>query len=188
MNRSSALQHSLVLAPLIGASDSLGKALTLWGMSVLVVSVYGLKMSVMRSRIAPNLLLIASIVLAATLTSLTALALQAWAYELHRALGIYVGLISLQCVVLEYNGFFQQTRRIRLAGLFGALMLSLGLLREVIGNASLGQDFLPGLFGHGWVFAADGGIRLAALAPGGFILLGLLIAAKQAWPHASQPH
>ncbi|WP_347901751.1 Rnf-Nqr domain containing protein [Pseudomonas purpurea] len=188
MNRSSALQHSLVLAPLIGASDSLGKAVTLWLMSVLVISLYGLKMSVLRPRMVPGLLLITSLLLAALLTGLAALALQAWAYELHKALGIYVGLIALQCVVLEHNGFFQQPRRLRLAGLFGALMLSLGLLREVIGNASLGHDFIPALLGNGGLFSADGGLHMATLAPGGFILLGLLIAAKQAWTGASQSH
>ena len=96
MNTSSRLQNSLMLAPLIGASDSLAKALSLWLVSMVIITLYGLKMNILRPRIIPSLQLLASLLLAATLTSLAALALQAWAFELHQALGIYIGLIALQ--------------------------------------------------------------------------------------------
>ncbi|MCU1749624.1 Rnf-Nqr domain containing protein [Pseudomonas sp. 6D_7.1_Bac1] len=196
MNKTSVLQNSLILTPLIGASDSLVKALGLSLLSLLVISVYGMKMSVLRPRIIPAMQLIASIVLAATLTSLATLALQAWAFELHQHLGIYAGLIALQCVALEHNGFFTQAGRrdrVRLSGLFFGLMVALGLLREGIGNGSFADHLswlsaIIGSNGQGWLFIADGGIRLATIAPGGFILLGLLIAAKQAWPRASTSH
>lgn len=62
-------------------------------------------------------------------------------------------------------------------------MVGLGLLRELIGNGTLGAHLswlIGGLDWPGWVLT-DGGLRLATLVPGGFILLGLLIAAKQAW-------
>ncbi|MGE8482123.1 MAG: Rnf-Nqr domain containing protein [Pseudomonas sp.] len=188
MNKSSPLQNSLMLTPLIGATDSLVTALGLWLMSVLVLSAYGLGMGALRSRLIPATHLLAGLVLAATLTSCAELATQAWSLQWHQHLGFYAGLIALQCVVLEHNGFFQGTRRdrLRLCGLFGALMIGLGLLRELIGNGTLGSH-LPWLTGamqpdwQGWVLTADGGLRLATLAPGGFILLGLLIAARQAW-------
>lgn len=196
MNQSSMLQNSLVLTLLIGASDSLVNTLSLSLLSLLVIGVYGLKMSMLRLRIAPSMQLIISISLAVTLTSLATLALQAWAFELHRQLGIYAGLIALQCIVLEHGGFFTQVSardRVRLSSLFFGLMVVLGVLREAIGNGSFASH-LSWLIGfadsdaQGWLFAADGGIRLAVLAPGGFILLGLLIAAKQAWPGASTSH
>ncbi|APC17790.1 NADH:quinone oxidoreductase [Pseudomonas frederiksbergensis] len=196
MNNSSMLQNSLILTPLIGASDSLVKALSLSLLSLLVIGVYGLKMSILRPRLVPSMQLITSIALAATLTSLATLALQAWAFELHQQLGIYAGLIALQCVALEHSGFFTQARmmeRVRQSGLFIGLMVALGVLREGIGNGSFAShlSWLTGFAdanGQGWLFAADGGIRLTILAPGGFILLGLLIAAKQAWPGASTSH
>lgn len=196
MNNSSMLQNSLILTPLIGASDSLVKALSLSLLSLLVIGVYSLKMSILRPRLVPSMQLITSIALAATLTSLAVLALQAWAFELHQQLGIYAGLIALQCVALEHSGFFTQPRmmeRVRQSGLFIGLMVALGVLREGIGNGSFASHMswltvIINSNGHGWLFAADGGIRLAVLAPGGFILLGLLIAAKQAWPGASTSH
>ncbi|ATE79418.1 Rnf-Nqr domain containing protein [Pseudomonas frederiksbergensis] len=188
MNKSSTLQNSLMLAPLIGVTDSLVTALGLWLMFALVLSVYDVSMGILRSRLIPATHLLACLLLAATLTSCVELAMQAWSLQWHQHLGFYTGLIALQCVVLEHNGFFQGTRRdrLRLCGLFGALMIGLGLLRELIGNGTLGSH-LPWLTGavqpdwQGWVLTADGGLRLATLAPGGFILLGLLIAARQAW-------
>ena len=65
-------------------------------------------------------------------------------------------------------------------------VIALGLLRELIGDATVGNH-LSWLIGatqadwQGWILMADGGLRLATSVPGGFILLGLLIAAWQAW-------
>ncbi len=195
MNKSSMLQNALILPPLIGATDSLAKALGLSLLSLLVVGAFGLKMSVLRPRIIPSMQLTASIVLAATLTSLALLALQAWALELYQHLGLYAGLIALQCVVLERNGFFTRSMvdRVRLTGLSVGLMITLGLLREGLGNGSFANpvSWLTGLTEsnwQGWLLTANGGTRLAVIAPGGFILLGLIIAAKRAWSGASPSH
>ena len=195
MNKSSTLQHSLMLAPLIGATDSLVSALGLWLMFIVVISAFGVSMGALRSRLVPETRLLASVLLAATLTSCTELAAQIWSLQWHQHVGLYAGLIALQCVVLEHTGFFQSAwrNRLRLFGLFGALMAGLGMLREFIGNGTFGSH-LPWLAGtaqgdwQGWVMTADGGLHLATLVPGGFILLGLLIAAHQAWTRSTPPH
>ena len=195
MNKSSTLQNSLMLAPLIGATDSLVSALGLWLMFIVVISAFGVSMGALRSRLVPETRLLASVLLAATLTSCTELAAQIWSLQWHQHVGLYAGLIALQCVVLEHTGFFQSAwrNRLRLCGLFGALMAGLGVLRELIGNGTFGSH-LPWLAGtaqgdwQGWVMTADGGLHLATLVPGGFILLGLLIAAHQAWTRSTPPH
>lgn len=188
MNKSSFVQNSLMLPPLIGATDSLMPALGLWLMFIVVISAFGLSMGALRPRMHPATHLLASVLLAATLTSCAQLGAQAWSLQWHQHLGIYAGLIALQCVVLEHTGFFQNSwsERMRLSALFGALITGLGLLRELIGNGTIGSH-LSWLTGttqvnwQGWILTADGGLRLATLAPGGFILLGLLFAAWQAW-------
>jgi electron transport complex protein RnfE len=188
MSKPSQLQNTLMFVPLIGATDSLVNALGLWALFIVVISVFGLGMNALRSRLLPAARLPASVLLAATLTSCAELGAQVWSLQWHQHVGIYAGLIALQCVVLEHCGFFQSPwrERWRLSGLFGAAMVALGLLRELIGDGTLGNH-LPWLAAathanwQGWVLTADGGLRLATLAPGGFILLGLLIAAWQAW-------
>ncbi|SEC86180.1 electron transport complex protein RnfE [Pseudomonas frederiksbergensis] len=195
MNKSSTLHNSLMLAPLIGATDSLVSALGLWLMFIVAISAFGVSMGALRPRLVPETRLLASILLAAALTSCIELAAQVWSLQWHQHVGFYAGLIALQCVVLEHTGFHQSTwrDRLRLSGLFGALMVGLGLLRELIGSGTLGSH-LPWLAGtaqtdwQGWVLTADGGLRLVTLAPGGFILLGLLIAARQAWTRSTPSH
>ena len=169
MTKPQALQNSLMLAPLIGATTSWAAALGLWLMFIVVVSAYGAGMWALRSRLVPIARLLACLLLSATLTSCAQMAAQLWSLQWHQPVALYAGLIALQCVVLEYNDFFQSPRldRLRLCALFGALMVGLGLLRELIGND---------------------GLHLATLAPGGFILLGALIAARQAWTRSTPSH
>jgi electron transport complex protein RnfE len=175
-----------MLTPLVGATGSLMSALGLWLMFVAVIGAYALGMGALRSRLASSTHWVAGVLLAATLTGCAELAGQSWSLQWQQHLGLYAGLIALQCVVLEHNRFFHSPwlERLRLCGLFGVLMGSMGLLRELIGNGTLGAHLtwlMGGADWPGFVLAADGGLRLATLAPGGFILLGLLIAAKQAW-------
>lgn len=167
MNKS--LQHSLMLPPLIGATGSWLTALGLWVMFVVVIHAYGAGMALLRPRLVPTARLIASTLLAATLTSCALMAAQAWSLQWHQHAGIYTALIALQCVVLEHTGFFHRAwrDRLRLCALFGGLLLGLSVLRELIGYS---------------------GLHLATLVPGGFILLGLLIAAWQAWSRANPSH
>lgn len=188
MSKSSPLQNSLILAPLIGATSSVMSALSLWLMFIVVIGVFSGVMGVLRPRLHTATHLLASVILAATVTSCVEIWVQAWSLQWYQQMGIYSALIALQCVVLEHWGFLQTSwrNRLRLCGLFGALMLSLGLLRELFGKGTLGAH-LTWLAGgiqtdwQGWLLNVDGGLRIATLAPGGFILLGLLVAAWQAW-------
>lgn len=158
-----------MLAPLIGATGSWMTALGVWLMFMVVTLSFGLSMNAVRTRLMPATHLVAGVLLAATLTGCAEIAAQAWSLQWHQHLGIYSGFIALQCVILDHSGFFQSNwrDRLRLCVLFGALMVGLGLLREILGTS---------------------GIRLATLAPGGFILLGLLIAAWQAWALPNSSH
>jgi electron transport complex protein RnfE len=182
------LLNTLLLVPLIGATDSLVAGLGLWLMFVIVINLFGLGIGVLRPKLMPTAHLPASVLLAAALTSCAVLAVQAWALPWHHHTGLYGALLAWLCVALEQEGHFHATRpeRLRLYSLFGVLMVCLGLLRELIGNGTVGShlSWLAGAAqrdGSGWVLFADGGLHLATFAPGGFILLGLILAAWQAW-------
>jgi len=153
--------RGLVLVPLLGASDSLVNALALWVAWVLISLAHGSAMTFLRTRLSVRQQLLASIVLAATMTACADLLAQAWMLERHDALSLYIGWIALSCVTLERLTVVEtrMLAHLRLAGQFGLLIISLGALREMIGAS----------------------VPLALLVPGGFILLGLLLAAYQAW-------
>ena len=107
MTRAVGLANAAMLAPLLVVTDTLPKALSFLALSALTVTLYGLVMRAVRSRLSASLRLGASLMVAATLVSCVQLLLQAFALPLYQQLGIYLALISVQCVVLEHHGFFE---------------------------------------------------------------------------------
>jgi len=180
MNTSVTLSNSMMLVLLIGSTDSVASALATLLMFTIVVGVYGLCMTPLRSRLSSESLLPVSLVLAATLAGCADIFLQRGAMQWHQLISLYAGLIGLQCVVLEHNGFFRQPvrKRLKLCGLFAVLMIVLAVLRELIGQGSIGHHLSE--HWQGLILLSDG-LHFATLAPGVFILLGLLLAARQAW-------
>lgn len=161
MNNLAYWPRGLMLVPLVGASDSLVNALILWLAWVVISFAHGSTMALLRSRLTNCHQFIASSLVAAAMTACADLLAQAWILERHGALAVYIGWIALSCVALEHTATIarRMTAHLRLAGQFGLLIVTLGALRELIGR----------------------GVPSALLAPGGFILLGLLLAAYQAW-------
>lgn len=191
MNRPAILSSSLLLIPLIGASNSAANTLALSLGMLIVLVIYGSLMGLLRGFIHQFLRLPLSIVLSATVVSSTGLLLQAWVLELHESLGIYWALISVQCVWWELNGLFERSRRqqtLKLLLSFCILFIALGTLRELLGSGGL---LIPQwLTGSSlWqiaLFSPEKSVRLATLVPGAFILTGLLLAARQACSHYSR--
>ena len=184
MIRPTNLTNTLMLMLLLGTSATLAGALGMLLMSSVVVAVYGACIGPLRSRLSGNNLMLASLLLAATLTSCANLLAQRWALQWQQSLGIYAGLIALQCVMLEYNGFFAQAFGLRLKffGLSSGLLIALAGLRELFGQGHIGR----GLPEH-WqgLVLFDEGLHLFTLVPGAFIVLGLLLAARQAWTRSN---
>lgn len=184
MNRTAHVANSLMLMLLLGTTSSLAGALGAILMFAVVVGAYGLCMSFLRSHLTPAATWSAALLLAATLTSCAEVFAQRWFLAWHQAFGLYAGLIALQCLVLEHNGFFRQTpsERLKLSGMFSALMVILAVVRELAGQGRLGR----GLSEHwqGLVLFSEG-LPLATLVPGALIMLGLLLAARQAWTRSN---
>lgn len=169
----------LGLAPLLGGSDLLVKALGLALAGLPLLTGCGLLLALLHKRINGTAYWLAALLIAGTLVSGAELLLQAFAFELQRALGPFLALLVLPCLQLAAE---PQRRGAGLAlGLVFALSaLLLGALREALGSGTLFAH-MDWLFGHHaapWQLdlARFGGLQLFALAPGAFILLGLLLA------------
>ncbi|WP_263138747.1 Rnf-Nqr domain containing protein [Pseudomonas sp. RIT-PI-AD] len=178
----------LALAPLLGATDLLGKAIALGLAGVLVFGGFGLLFALLRRWLPDPAQWGAALLLAGTLVALVDLAMQAWAYPLRQALGPFLGLLALPCLQLATRpvGAFAGVK----SGLgFAALAVLLGLLRESLGHGSL-------FAGNGWLgMARDAGLALPfaglpplSLAPGAFILLGLLLALANHLTSSNESH
>jgi electron transport complex protein RnfE len=112
---------------------------------------------------------------------------------LHAALGIFLPLIVTNCLVLARAEAFASRQPAGAALLDGVAMgsgfllvlVTLGSIREVLGRGSLGGDLQLLFGGHGThggihLFGEQHGFLLALLPPGAFILLGLMLAWRQA--------
>lgn len=180
MNRSWIAAVSL--APLLGASHTLTQASAMALLSVTAVLVHRSCMLALRRWLEGFGAEIASVLIAAAVVTCQGLSLQAWALELSLALGIYPGLIALQCVLLDDSlGKTGQWRRaaLLLGGLSAAYLL-LGACRELLASGALHFSFITR--------PDTTGLRLASLAPGALLLLGVLLALiKRACPKQAAP-
>ena len=164
MNKSSTLQNSLMLAPLIGATDSWMTALGVWLMFIVVISAFGVSMGALRSRLDPGDTFAGRRAAGGHADQLRGTRRAGLVTAMAPASGDLCRIDALQCVVLDHTGFFQSAwrDRLRLCGLFGALMVGLGLLRELLGNGRLA----PGHPGPWRIYSAGtADRRLAGLDP-----------------------
>ena len=117
--------------------------------------------------------------------------MQAFFYDLYLIIGLFVALITTNCVIIaraeafaSKNNVFHSILDGFFMGLgFTVVLIMLGAFREIIGFGTLFQQ-MSLLFGEGaeWikitVFENYDGFLLTILPPGAFIGLGLLIALK----------
>jgi electron transport complex protein RnfE len=130
----------------------------------------------------PNEIRITTFVLIiATFVTIADMALEALVPSIHKALGAFVALIVVNCIILARQEAFASKNPVGRAFLdavgmgigFQIALLMMGTVREVLGNGTLlgvpvfGASFEP------WV--------IFALPPGGFLTLGLWLLALAWW-------
>ncbi len=187
-----ALVQLLGLCPLLAVSTSFVNAVSLSLATVLVMALSSGAVAALRTLIPHEIRIPVFILIIAALVTCLDLAFNAWLHELYLVLGIFIPLIVTNCIVLARVEAFAAKNSPFAAAWDGAAMgvgllwvlALLGSARELIGAGTLfaGIDMIiPGahalqLFGEEYR-----GLLIAILPPGAFILLGLLIAARNAW-------
>jgi electron transport complex protein RnfE len=187
------LVQLLGLCPLLATSSTMTNSLGLGFATMLVLVSTNLVVSLIRSQV-PNEIRIPIFVMliAAVVTAIEQL-MQAYTYELYQSLGIFIPLIVTNCIVIGRAEAFASKNPI-LPSIVDGLMMGLGFTlvlfllgtcRELLGQGTL-FDGADALFGP-WatvlrveVFKTESHFLLAILPPGAFMVLGFLIAAKNA--------
>lgn len=150
----------------------------------LVTTGSNLVISLIRNTVPPRIRMIVEMVVVSTLVILADQLLRAFAYDISRQLSVFVGLIITNCIVmgrLEAFALKNPPLPSVLDGLgnglgYGAVLVLVALVRELLGSGKLlGHPVVPvSLYERGYV---NNGLML--LAPGAFIVLGLLIWAQR---------
>jgi electron transport complex protein RnfE len=186
-----ALVQLLGLCPLLGVSNSAVNALGLALASAVVLICSNTAVSLVRGVVNTAVRLPAFVMIIAALTTCIELLMQAFTYELYQILGIFIPLITTNCVILgRADGFAAKNDPARAAydglmmGLgFGVVLVMIGALRELFGTGAVfaNMHLLFGPIAANWqltLIPEYKGFLLAILPPGAFIVLGLLIACK----------
>jgi electron transport complex protein RnfE len=167
-----------------------GLGMGLATMAVLIAS--NAFVALLRNVITNEVRIPAYVLIIATLVTLVDLTMNAWLHQLHQVLGLFIPLIVGNCLVLGRAESFASKNTVLMSALDGFAMgagltlalTTMGAVREMLGSGTLfaGASTLlgPALGGLETRLYPGDGALVMILPAGGFVVLGLLIAAKRA--------
>ena len=158
-----------VTSSVIGAI-SMGIAAT----AVLICS--NIVISALRKLIPDSVRIPCYIVIIAGFVTIVQMVMQAYLPGLYDLLGIYLALITVNCIILGRAEMFARNHGVLDSALDGVGMglgftlalTAMAVIRELFGNGSFAGIEIP--------FLADHAIKVIKWAPGGFLVFGCLIA------------
>lgn len=186
------LTQNLALCPLLAVTGTATNGLGMGLATMVVMVASNAAVSASRHLIPAEIRIPIFVLLIAALVTLVDLFLNAWMHELHKVLGLFIPLIVTNCVILGRAEAFASKQPL-LPSMWDGLMMGvgftlamvvLGAAREIssagtlFANASvlLGESFR---FMELTILPEYKGFLLMALPPGGFIMLGLMVAGKR---------
>lgn len=182
----------LALCPLLAvtstATNGLGMGLT----TTVVLVLSSFVVSLLRSITTAEVRIPVFVLLIATIVTLVDMTMNAWLHKLYKVLGLFIPLIVTNCAILGRAESFASRNSLLAATADGLMMglgftlalVILGAIREILGSGTL-FSHAEALLGASFAFLDTTvipgyrGFLLLILPPGGFIVLGFLLAAKR---------
>ncbi|MEE8514532.1 MAG: electron transport complex subunit E [Gammaproteobacteria bacterium] len=187
------LIQMLGLCPLLAVTDTLVNGLALGIATLLALIATSVTVSALRYLIPREIRLSVIILVVASSVTVIDLGVKAYFYELSEVLTIFIPLIAVNCLIIARAEEFAARSGVvfslvdSLATGLGFLLslVALGAVREILGYGTLFRDaaLLFGESGYGLEISLlpdYAGLHLATLPAGAFLLLGMLIAIRQA--------
>ena len=161
----------LGMCPVLAVSNTAFYALAMGLATSFVLLMSNIVVSLIRSVVPKQVRIVTFILIIATFVTIVDYVIQAISLELHKALGAFVSLIVVNCLILSRAEAFARQHRLHRSILdalgmgcgFTLALLCLGSVREILGAGSLMN--VP-LFGDGYQRWA-----VMMLPPGGFFAL-----------------
>ena len=194
IKQNTGLVQLLGLCPLLAISNNVINALSLGIATMLVMAASSGAVSSVRHFVPSEIRIPVFVLIIAALVTVIDLAMNAYVHPLYLVLGIFIPLITTNCIVLARADAFAAKNH-PLHSVIDALAMGLGLtlvlvvlggIREIIGQGTLfsGIDLVFGESAKAFILHVlpnYQGFLLAVLPPGAFIALGLLIAANNGY-------
>ncbi len=186
-----AMVQVLGMCPLLAVSNTMVNAMGLALATIVTLIATNATISLIRNYVTPQIRIPVYVLVIASVVTIIELIMKAYFFELYQIIGLFIALITTNCIVIARAEAFASKQPVYKAALdglfmglgFGSVLLVLGTLRELLGFGTLLQNAQL-LFGEAGkhlsvtVFDHYRGFLIAILPPGAFLGLGLLIAAK----------
>ncbi|OGB76223.1 MAG: electron transport complex subunit RsxE [Burkholderiales bacterium RIFOXYC12_FULL_60_6] len=186
------LTQMLSLCPALAVTSGATQGLGMGMATVAVLVASNALVALLRGLITAEVRIPAFVLIIATLVTMVDLVMNAWLHELHKVLGLFIPLIVVNCLILGRAESFASKNSVVWSALDGLAMGAgftlaltlLGALREIGGSGTVfagASNLLGPAMGvlEMRVYPGDGALVMI-LPAGGFIVLGLMIAAKRA--------
>ncbi|MEA3465717.1 MAG: NADH:ubiquinone reductase (Na(+)-transporting) subunit D [Thermodesulfobacteriota bacterium] len=170
----------------LAVTNKMSTALTMTIAVILVTSCSNAAISAIRNHIPNSIRIIVQMTIIATLVIIIDQMLKAYAYEMSKALSVYVGLIITNCIVMgraEAYAMKNPVYESLMDGIgnglgYGIVLMAVAFVRELFGSGSLfGLTILNPVNDGGW-YVTNG---LMMLAPSAFFLIGFIIWGLRTW-------
>jgi len=181
----------LGLCPLLAVTSTVTNALGLGIATLAVLVASNTLISVIRSYVPQTIRIPVFVMIIASLVTCVQLLMNAFTYELYLSLGIFIPLIVTNCIIIGRAEAFASKNTVKHAAFdglmmglgFTAVLLILGASREILSQGTLftGIETLLGNWAQCLtvnLYHTDSTFLVAALPPGAFIIMGLIIALK----------
>ena len=166
----------LGLCPALAVSTDVVNAVGLGAATTFVLLCSNITISLLRKVIPDKVRIPCYIVLIAGFVALVQMIVEAYFYSLHLALGIFLPLIAVNCVIFARAEMFASKNgtlnsivdAVGMGAGFTLALVLIATMREILGSGTWFGIALPVL--------REFNIPLMTFAPGGFIVLGILLA------------
>jgi len=184
--------QALALCPLLAVTGTASNGLGMGLATTVVLIASGMLISLFRGIITPQVRIPIFVLIIAVLVSLVDMSMNAWVHDLHKVLGLFIPLIVTNCAILGRAESFASRNAVMPAMVDGLMMglgftfalVLLGAVREILGSGTLFAN--AALLLGSWASRLElvlipdyKGFLLIILPPGGFLVLGFLLAGKR---------
>lgn len=166
----------LGMCPTLAVTTSAVNGLGMGVSTMLVLIFSNIFISLLRKFIPDKVRIAAYVVIIASFVTIVEMILKAYATSIYNALGIYIPLIVVNCIILGRAEAYASKNNVLSSAIdglgmglgFTASLTLIGSVREILGNGSLfginifGSSFQP--------------VSIMILPPGAFLTLGILLA------------
>jgi electron transport complex protein RnfE len=175
------LIQMLGLCPALAVTNNVENSLAMGLATLFVLCGSSLLVSLCKRLIPGEIRISVYILIIATFVTVADLTLQALVPDIHKALGAFIALIVVNCMILGRQEAFASKRPVGRALLdalgtgagFSVALIMLGAVREVLGSGSFLGVPLFGSSYEPWI--------VMILPPGGFLTLGALLLGLAWW-------